>query len=164
MGHLIVGDFLEVVVEQSFEAGLLKVFLAEHRESLLVEVVLEMFQSEGIVEDLAIVGSGGALLHWDSGSQCCEQSNERSPHVVFTSAIEWGPVGDCDVEQLEYEGTRGDLLTFEPSYCCTSLCAQRQQGFLPFLQCIVRTDDLNCFGCRSPLFDMARLICDIHVE
>lgn len=55
VGHLILGDNLQVVVEFGIEAGSSKLLLGVVGKTFPVELVLEVLQGEGIVEDWMIV-------------------------------------------------------------------------------------------------------------
>lgn len=51
MGRLVLGDHLQVVVEGRVEAGGCELRLGVVGQTVAVELVLEVLQGEGIVED-----------------------------------------------------------------------------------------------------------------
>ena len=63
MCGLVGGDFLEVGVEGGVEAGGCEVGFGEVLETCLVEVVFEMLESEGVVEDVGISDGWGGLTN-----------------------------------------------------------------------------------------------------
>lgn len=54
MLFFVVGDVLEVVVVGTAEAGFYEVCLCHARNAAFVEDVLEMLESEGILEDIEV--------------------------------------------------------------------------------------------------------------
>ena len=57
MSGLVTGDFFEVGVEGGVEAGVCEIGLGEVTDTRFVEVVFEVLEGEGVVEDVA-VGDG----------------------------------------------------------------------------------------------------------
>lgn len=90
MRGLIVGDFLEVVVEGCVKPSCSEVGLSVVGETFAIELVLKMLKSEGIVENAdcwvleiqtekwnrgpTIGDSSITLDHWPSGCNSCESS------------------------------------------------------------------------------------------
>jgi hypothetical protein len=75
MGGLIVGDFLEVGVEWVGETGLDEVLLGVVGKTLTVELVLELHEGQGVVEDVNVGNGGGELDDWASRCNCGESSD-----------------------------------------------------------------------------------------
>lgn len=52
MSGLVAGDLLQVAVEGRVKAGRRELFLGEVGQTLAVELVLEVLQGQGVVEDV----------------------------------------------------------------------------------------------------------------